>query len=132
LTCGAKAGFLRGIAEFNRGEFFQAHETWERLWLGASGSEKQFLQAVIQIAAAFHHWSRGNSSGTLSLLLRANAALVDFPRTYEGIQLGRFRRETSRWVEILDRGGAPRVLPRIQSVTLLQRKSSGRASHARN
>ncbi len=130
MTHGANTGFLRGVEEFNRGEFFQAHETWETLWLGADGAEKLFLQAVIQIAAAFHHWRRGNRQGTLSLLRRATVALGDFPRSYRGIQLGRLRRETVHWVEILDRRGIPRALPRIQSVSQPRQRSGATPRHA--
>ncbi len=120
---GVNAGFLRGIEQFNRGEFFQAHETWEALWLSANGEEKQFLQGAIQIAAAFHHWGQGNRRGALSLLRKAEAALEGFPRSYSGIQLGRLRRETMRWVEIMERGGDPHALPHIQTVAEARQKN---------
>ena len=130
LTHGAKAGLLRGIEEFNRGEFFQAHETWETLWLRADGEQKRFLQGVIQIAAAFHHWRQGNPQGALSLLRKAKVALEDFPRSYGGIQLGRLRRDAMRWMDILDRGGVPRALPHIQAVAPPRRRSGATASQA--
>lgn len=50
-----------GVAAFNRGEFFEAHELLEEIWLPhALGSPPRvFLQALIQTAVGFFHWERG-------------------------------------------------------------------------
>ena len=60
--------FGRGLAHFNAREFFEAHEAWEELWLVEAEPEKTFLQGLIQLAAAFHHYGRGNLRGARSLL----------------------------------------------------------------
>src|SRR5271163_2127749 len=60
--------FQRGLEHFNAREFFEAHEVWEEIWLVEDEPEKTFLQGIIQIAAAFHHYRRGNSDGAESLL----------------------------------------------------------------
>jgi len=60
----------QGIALFNRGEFYECHEILEAAWLEASGSQKIFLQGLIQLAVAFFHLRRGNNAGS-SRLLRA-------------------------------------------------------------
>ena len=52
--------FQRGILHFNAQEFFEAHEVWEEVWLVEAEPEKTFLQGIIQIAAAFHHYLREN------------------------------------------------------------------------
>src|ERR1700730_12698209 len=46
-------GFRQGLEEFNTERFFEAHEAWEEVWLASTGTEKRFLQGIIQIAAAF-------------------------------------------------------------------------------
>jgi uncharacterized protein len=99
--------FARGIGQFNRREFFDAHETWEELWLKAAGPEKTFLQGLIQVAAAFCHYQRGNPAGTLSLLRAGLARLEDFPASHGGIELDALRRGIARWIEQLGRGGQP-------------------------
>jgi hypothetical protein len=49
-----------GVARFNRGDYFDAHEVWEDVWReSASDDARRFLQALIQIAAAYHHLQRG-------------------------------------------------------------------------
>lgn len=68
-----------GIDRFNRGEFWEAHEAWEKYWLVASGREKVFLQGLIQLTAAFHLLERGRTRGALRLFDRAREKLQTFP-----------------------------------------------------
>ena len=91
--------FLKGVQQFNRGQFFDAHETWEILWMAASGPDRMFLQGAIQIAAAFHHWGRGNPAGTRSLLTAGLAKLVQFPAIYHGIRVDCLREQLQAWLQ---------------------------------
>ncbi|MBT1071567.1 DUF309 domain-containing protein [Pelotalea chapellei] len=59
---------LRALGEFNRGEWFECHETLEDLWLGEQGELRDFYQGMLQIAVALHHWRNGNFGGSISLL----------------------------------------------------------------
>ena len=43
-----------GVRLFEAGEYWEAHEALEPLWLGATGLEKSFLGGVILLAAALH------------------------------------------------------------------------------
>lgn len=79
--------FHDGIILFNSGEFFKAHEIWEEIWLDAAEPERIFFQGLIQLAAAFHHYSRGNRSGAQSLIATALAKLETFPGDYSGVNL---------------------------------------------
>jgi uncharacterized protein len=108
--------FLRGIEQFNRRDFFDAHETWEEIWRQAAGPEKTFLQGLIQIAAAFCHYQRGNRVGTLSLLRAGLERLTHFPPTQSGIELDALRRRVAQWIEQLARGSQPAAeeLPGIE------------------
>ncbi len=106
--------FLRGIEQFNRGEFFAAHETWETIWLAAAGRDKVFLQGTIQLAAAFHHWKSGNLRGMLALLRRAIKKLEGFPGSYRGIRVDHLREQARGWAEALAGNltapdGAPKI-----------------------
>ena len=46
--------YLFGIDLFNHGFYWEAHETWEQLWIacGRSGREADFLKGLIKLAAA--------------------------------------------------------------------------------
>ena len=59
---------LQAVAEFNRGDWFESHETLEELWVGAKGELRDFYQGMLQLAVAQHHWRNGNFKGALILL----------------------------------------------------------------
>ena len=67
----ATALFAEGVAHWNAERFWDAHESWERLWLTLEGDTKRWLQGLIQYAAAFHHFQRGHVAGAFSRLLVA-------------------------------------------------------------
>lgn len=93
--------FERGLAHFNAREFFEAHEVWEEIWLAAPAPEKTFLQGMIQIAAAFHHYSRRNLRGTKSLLVAGLAKIEGFPGDHRGLALAELRAESQEWAVAL-------------------------------
>jgi uncharacterized protein len=59
---------LVGIEQYNAGYYFESHETWEELWLRSPWPFRQFLQGLIQMAAAFVHLMRHEYPGTIRLL----------------------------------------------------------------
>ncbi len=57
------AALRRGVALFNRREFFAAHEAWEDAWRTNPGEPAYFLHGLIQIAAGFVKLQRGEPRG---------------------------------------------------------------------
>ena len=86
-----------GIHLFNSQKFFEAHEALEEVWLKTEGEEKLFLHGLIQIAAAFHHYSRGNSAGFRSLLEKGLGKLKHFEATMNGVDLANLRQQIQPW-----------------------------------
>ena len=82
--------------------FFEAHEHWESVWLAAQEPEKTFLQGLIQVAAAFHHFQRGNCVGTISLLRSGLRRLDGFQETFGGIGVAPLRTSIRLWLEALE------------------------------
>lgn len=80
---------LLGIGQFNAGYFFEAHETLEELWLPSPWPLRQFLQGLIQIAAAFVHLMRREYPGTVRLLDAGIEKIAAFPPDTLGIDAGR-------------------------------------------
>jgi hypothetical protein len=76
-----------GLACYRKAEFFVAHEHWESVWLTLEEPEKSFLQALIQLTAAFHHLQAGNSAGAFSLLRRTLHRLELCPESFGGIAI---------------------------------------------
>ena len=111
-------GNLReGLRCFHSGAFFEAHEHWEAVWLAAQEPEKTLLQALIQVAASFHHLRRGNRAGTISLLHSARGRLDRYPEVFAGVVVAPLRVAIRSWLEALE--NAPHsTLPPIPSITL--------------
>src|SRR5438445_10580539 len=71
--------YLGGIVAFNRGDYLEAHEVWEALWLDCPAADRRFYQSLIQAAVALYHWGNGNRAGAerlfafLPSLLRGGA-----------------------------------------------------------
>ena len=93
--------FERGLEHFNAREFFEAHEVWEEVWLVEDEPEKTFLQGIIQIAAAFHHYRRGNSDGAESLLAAGIVKISRFPAQHRGLAIHNLRDEARLWARAL-------------------------------
>ena len=97
-----KDTFLHGVEQFNAGRFFEAHESWEEVWLKAAEPERTHLQGLIQITAAFHHYRHGNLEGARRLLESALLKLSDAPDVLRGIKLGELEQAAAKWLGALD------------------------------
>ena len=101
--------FQRGIEEFNRQYFFEAHDLWEELWMETTGGDRLFYQGLIQTAVGFYHLSNENYKGACSQFGKALAKLEQYLPAYHGIntqQLVDRVRECLHDVELLKAGQA--------------------------
>jgi predicted metal-dependent hydrolase len=96
--------FQRGLEAFNSGHFYDAHELWEEVWLETLDPEKMFLQGLIQVAAAFHHYARANRQGTRNLLQAGLTKIERFPHVHRGLALEPLRIAVRRWLRALEGG----------------------------
>lgn len=109
-SCG---GLADGLKCYRAGEFFEAHEHWEGVWLQCSEPEKTLLQSLIQVSAAFHHLSRGNTAGARSLLTRARRRLERYPDELGGVDVERLRQSIGTWLAALGADGQYPTYPHI-------------------
>lgn len=87
-----------GMRCYHTGQFFEAHEHWETVWLTLQEPEKSFLQALIQISAAFHHLDRSNRTGAISLLTRSLQRLDLCPSPYCSLDVAVLRQQVRDWL----------------------------------
>ncbi|MFQ5720104.1 MAG: DUF309 domain-containing protein [Acidobacteriota bacterium] len=117
---------------FRSGEFWDAHEVLEGLWLEVGGADKEFYQGLIQAAASLHHLARGNMHGAEKLASTARVKLEPFGSAHHGLQVESFllgldaclqgARAEARGQETLDH---PRLrIPRVDLATGLDPASS--------
>jgi uncharacterized protein len=103
--------FERGLALFNRGDFFACHEVWEELWLRSVGAEKLFYQGLIQAAVALRHAERGNLRGAASTWRKARVKLEVLAATHMEIAVAEFRDALDKFFTHALEPGAASVLP---------------------
>jgi predicted metal-dependent hydrolase len=77
--------FYEAVEQFNRGWYFESHETLEDLWMVTPWPARQFFQGVIQLAAAFVHFARREYAGIFKLLDAASEKLGAFPNGQFGV-----------------------------------------------
>src|SRR5207245_529540 len=65
------AALLRGIEQFNAGEFFEQHETLELLWRDTAPPVRPLYHGVHRVCFGFHHWPRWNFHVASALLEEA-------------------------------------------------------------
>ena len=90
------AAVQRGVALYNAGRFWEAHEALEIVWRRSAPPERALWQGLIQAAAAMLHRERGNRHG---LEAQGRAAVQ---RLSAGAPAG-FPVETARFVRALAR-----------------------------
>lgn len=91
--------FDRAVVLFNAGEFYEAHEDWEALWLEAEGDHRLWLQGLIQYAAAFVHYSRGfHASGFHRLMVQATEKVRDYEGDTEHMDWPAFWEAIQPWI----------------------------------
>ncbi|QJW97098.1 DUF309 domain-containing protein [Frigoriglobus tundricola] len=113
-TPSADAGALyrSGVALFNRGAFFDAHEVWEDLWRDCPAPDRRFYQALIQAAVAAHHWGRGNAAGAKRLYHSGRKYMAPFRPVYQGLAVDDFwDRLAAHLAGALGEPGAPAAPP---------------------
>ena len=88
--------YLAGIACFNRGEYFDAHEVWEELWMECPAAERRFIQSLIQAAVALYHWERGNAAGADRLFRSGRRYMEPYGPLYFGLDVAKFWQDVER------------------------------------
>jgi len=97
--------YLEGVAQFNAGCYFDAHETWEQIWLRSSGDEKVFYQMLIQSAVGLHHFERNNWNGARGMHRRVAEKLAALPRMFMSLDLVTFGQQfTAVFRPLLEEG----------------------------
>ncbi|CAN5774560.1 hypothetical protein BH20ACT11_BH20ACT11_15850 [soil metagenome] len=100
---------LRGIEEFNRGEFFEAHEYLEDAWRAETGRIRYLYQGILQVGVGLYHRENGNWKGATSLLRSGIERLKEFEPETGGLDVSRLIRESERCLTELERLGSERV-----------------------
>lgn len=115
---------LQGIEEFNRGEFFEAHEYLEDAWRAESGRIRYLYQGILQVGVGFYHQQNGNWKGATGLLRSGIERLREFDPEACGIDVASLLQSSELCLAELEHLGPERVtefdrsrVPRVEWVT---------------
>lgn len=111
------------IAQFNRGEFFEQHETLELLWRAETRDIRYLYQGILQIGVAFHHLKRLNHHGTVYMLTRGSRYLAAFAPRCRGVDVRALLDDAAAALREVERLGPDRLqdfdwrlVPRVRLV----------------
>jgi hypothetical protein len=102
--------YLRGIDLFNRYYFWEAHESWESLWVSYSSEAEpaQFIQGLINITALFLKLHLGEWGSVRKLWNGASIQLEPFyGKVWMGVDVNRFLTSLSSYLSPLEKGEYP-------------------------
>jgi predicted metal-dependent hydrolase len=111
----------RGIEQFNRGEFFEQHETLEEEWLAERDPIRYLYQGILQIGVGCEHLRRGNAAGARGLWRRGMSYLEPYRGGCMNVDVDALLRATERCLVELERVGDTglehfdcRLIPRVR------------------
>jgi hypothetical protein len=87
---------LKGLEEFNRGEYFESHESLEDAWNEDQSAGRDLYRAVLQVAVAYLQIERGNFNGAVKMFLRMRQWIDPLPDTCRGINIARLRADAEQ------------------------------------
>ena len=100
---------LDGIAQFNRGEFFEQHETLELLWRAERRDIRYLYQGILQIGVAFHHLRKLNHHGTVYMLTRGPNYLRPFAPHCQRVDVQRLLDDAAAALRAVEQLGPSRL-----------------------
>jgi len=109
-----------GVALWEAGQYVEAHEEFEQLWLVEVGPRRHFLRGLVHAAMGFHYLTVGDLVSARSKLASAADLLDGFPGGFLGLNVDTLRAgiatsraalETSGHAAPMDPGRV--VIPRL-------------------
>jgi hypothetical protein len=119
MTNDSREHFQRGVALFNRGEFFEAHEELEEAMnlLEDDESDWEFYLGLLRAAVANHKLADGVLDSAILHLRAAIKFLGPYPDHHRGIKLREFRDALTMQLDLLlARSAQMPPPPRIEPV----------------
>jgi len=86
-----RAALLHAAREFNRGRYFEAHESLEEALDSIPEDVWDLFVGLIQIAVGYHKAAQGLHRAAAGMLGRGLEKIAPFPSDAAGLDLGRLR-----------------------------------------
>ena len=100
---------VRGLEEFNRGEYFEAHEFLEGAWNQDQTAGRELYRAILQVAVAYLQIERGNYRGAMKMFLRLRQWIDPLPDVCRGVNVAKLRSDALQVHDALMALGAEHI-----------------------
>ena len=87
---------------FNDERYWECHEVLEAVWRTKQGEEKNLLQGIILVCAAFVHHQKGEEAVALGVLRRAAKQLVYSGPVYGGFRVDELKQNVDEILQTRD------------------------------
>lgn len=104
----------QGVAQFNQGEFYACHDTFEALWTEAMDPDRTFYQGLLQIAVGLYHLSNRNWKGAVILMGEGCGRLQRYGPTYAAVDVAGLLDQTRSLLQALQHAGPEQLDPWLQ------------------
>src|SRR5688572_2056670 len=78
-----------GLEQFNRGEYFEQHESLEEIWIAEPRPLRRLYQGILKVGVGFYKLRLGNYRGTVNHIKGGIAYLERFEDGCLGVEIGR-------------------------------------------
>ncbi|MDX9990586.1 MAG: DUF309 domain-containing protein [Anaerolineales bacterium] len=100
---------LEGIAAFNAGRYFEAHELLEEAWLAETGEIRDLYRGILQIAVCYYHLTRQNYEGAQKMYARSLKWLTKWQPNCRGVRVSQLLRDAENVIQTLGALGPDRI-----------------------
>jgi len=103
---GWPAHYLGYFDCFNIGQYYEAHDVLEELWLseGRTGANYAFYKGLIQLAGAYVHLQKNRLKPSVALFQLAEANLRRYPEHHQGLDLEPILQLIHTWRARIEQG----------------------------
>lgn len=81
--------FYTGLEQFNRGEYFEQHESLEEIWIEDPRPLRRLYQGILKIGVGLYKLRLGNYRGTVNHINGGIVYLERFPDDCMGVDVAR-------------------------------------------
>lgn len=111
---------VRAFEQFNRGEYWEQHETLETVWRGEPDATiRNLYKGILQVGVGFHHLRNANYNGVIKVLGRGVNYLKPYAPECYGVDVARLIDEASA-VYWRVREGGPEGIGQLKGMELPQ------------
>jgi uncharacterized protein len=100
---------IEGIAAFNAGDYFEAHELLEEAWQEEKDEIRDLYRGILQIAVCYFHLLNHNYAGAHKLYARSLKWLTKWQPSCRGVRVAELLQDAENVIQTLSRLGPEKI-----------------------